>query len=130
MTVHMIQILSHWPDGYTEDDIDATVQNWVDNHTEWIEDTVAHTITGSNTAVDGTGTKYLRGTFRFEWSDDKTVLLDNCESTLQDYVDWYRLGYHQCLHDETGGCDWDDKREWTASNVSIPSDIPDFDVTA
>lgn len=131
MTVHMIRIYSHWPDGYTESDINTSVQNWEDNHTEWTADTVSHTITGVNTEIDGTGTDYLRGDFRFKWSDDKTILLDDLETTLQSDVDWYRVGYHQCTHDGSGGgCNWDDKREWTASNVTIPAGVPDFNVTA
>lgn len=129
MTVHMIRIFSHWPDGYTESDINTAIQNWVDNHTEWTADLTAHTISGLNTNTDGSGTDYFRGDFRFEWSDDKTALLDDCETTLQSNVDWYRLGYHQCTHDGSGACDWDDKREWSASGVTIPSDIPDFAIT-
>lgn len=130
MTIHMIRIFSHWPDGYTVDDIDQEVQTWVDNHTEWLDDSVEHTISGHNTAIDGSGTDYLVGDFRFEWTDDKTTLLDNCEATLQDHVDWYRLGYHECTHDGDGApCGWDDKVEWTASGVSIPSDISDFNTS-
>jgi len=44
-------------------------------------------------------------------------------------VDWYRVGYHACEHDEStpSACSWDDKAEWTAKDVTVPSGVPDFD---
>ena len=130
MAIHMIRIFSHWPDGYTVDEIDQEVQNWVDSHTEWLDDPVTHEISARNTDIGGSGTDYLAGDFRFEWGDDKQTLLDNCEATLQDYVDWYRFGYHECTHDGDGGaCGWDDKVEWTKNgSTTIPSGVPDFQV--
>lgn len=125
MTVHMVRIFSHFPDGYTVDQINDRVQNWVDNHTEWSEDPISHAVVERQAGwpVDP-GTVYLTGDFRFMPEDDKTALLDDAEAALQGNVSWYRLGYHVCDHDEDGqgGCSWGTTREYG----DIPTDIPEI----
>lgn len=123
MTVHMIRIFCENPPGLTILDIDLVVQDWINTHTEWLDDPVAHEITPRES---DDGTVFLGGDFRFAIADLKTALLDTLELSLQPEVSWYRIGYHQCVHDEPdrGGCSWDDQREYNPQE--IPASIPTF----
>lgn len=118
----MIQLYCESPDNYTLEEIRATVEDWVDRYTETLT-TQRLTVTKRD---DGLGTVYLSGHWRFAWAEDATVLLDDLESDLQNYVGWYRIGYHQCDHDQMarGGCSWDREREYG----TVPDDIPNFEV--
>jgi hypothetical protein len=124
MTVHMVRIMIEPPKGNAE----SAVDNWVANHNEWENDPVKHSLVETTADVDGTGTTYVRGDYRFIQDSTVTDLLDALESRLQSFQGglWYRVGYHQCDHDEENAspCSWDEKRE----NGTIPSDIPDMSV--
>lgn len=124
MAVHMVRIHAEDPPDYSVSQIDAAVQDWVNNHTEWTADLVSHEITA--TASVESGDEWVSGDFRFESGDDKTILLDDAEAALQDYVSWYRLGYHTCYHDETPPqpCEWTDVREYNPGQ--IPDAVPVF----
>lgn len=120
MTVHMIRLVAEEPPDYSVEEIRTAVEDWVNRYSETLT-TERLTVTKQE---GGTGTVYLLGQWRFAWAEDATVMLDDLESSLQTYVAWYRLGYHQCDHDETdrGGCSWDREREYG----TVPDDIPDF----
>lgn len=126
MTVHMIRVVIG-PDTakMTLQQANDALDAWVGNHSEWVEDSVAHHVTETQLPD---GTTYWHGSYRFEYSDAKTNLLTKCEDKLVNKCDWYRLGYHNCDHDEAarGGCSWDDECEWTAKDQSIPSGVPNF----
>lgn len=125
MTIHLVTVLSENPDEYTLDQIRQQVNDWVESHVEWLQDTEEHRISRAWTDVDtSVGVEYLEGNFRFTLDDDKTTLLDDAEANLQPYVAWYRLGYHSCDHDENAqaGCSWDEEREYG----TIPPGVPDF----
>jgi hypothetical protein len=120
----MIRLFLEPPKGNSESAID----NWVTNHNEWTDDPVSHSLTETNADIDGSGTTYARGDYRFIQEETPTDLLDDLESRLQNVQGglWYRVGYHQCEHDEENGtpCQWDDLH--TCENGDIPTDIPTF----
>lgn len=110
-------------------DLESNINDWVASNAEWVEDTEGHSLTERNTM---SGDSWHGATVRFELSDAKDNLLQKFEDKLKNKVDWYRVHYHGCDHDETdrGGCSWQDKAEWTDKDVTIPSYIPDCEVTA
>ena len=105
---------------------DTAVDNWVQNHTEWTADSVEHSLVETTTGVNGSGTTYVRGDYRFVQEGPATTLLDRLEDRLRSFQGglWYRVGYHVCTHDEDTPqpCDWETTRE----NGMIPDDIPEF----
>jgi len=123
MTVHMVRVFFEPPKGNAETAID----NWVSNYNEWTSDPVEHRLVETNAKVDGSGTTYIRGDWRFvdQGEDPTTILTDLSDrlSSLQGGL-WHRLGYHVCEHDEDNAspCSWDQIHE----DGTIPSDIPDF----
>jgi len=127
MTVHMVRVFVEPPKG----DAEQAINNWVENYTEWTDDSVEHSLTETDTKTDGSGTVYLNGDWRFiQEGEDPTNILDDLSKRLQSFQGglWHRLGYHVCYHGgegKTGGaCSWDEKQEFG----TIPSDIPDFEV--
>lgn len=127
MAVHMLRVVTS-SGGMTLAEINDAMDTWVANHSEWAEDAAEHHIVEANTFGEGAGTDYYTGDFRFHLEDAKDNLLQKCGDKLRNKVEWYRLGYHQCDHDEadTLGCSWDDEREWTATDATIPTAVPDF----
>lgn len=123
MSVHMIRVLCEPPKGEAE----TAINNWVSNYSEWTDDPVTHELVETNTAVDGTGTKYVRGDWRFiDQGEDLTNILQDLSNRLQSIQGglWHRLGYHVCTHDEDNPqpCSWDEQIEFG----TIPADIPTF----
>lgn len=129
MSKHMIRVcIGSDTSKMTLQDANDALDTWVANHSEWIDDTSPHQLREVNTESDGSGVVYWNGICRFYLSDEKDNLLTKCEDKLVNKCDWYRLGYHNCDHDESDrrGCSWDDEREWTDKNESIPPEVPDF----
>lgn len=64
---------------------------------------------------------YRGGVWRFAWSEDKSILLDNLEGQAAAYCDWYRIRWHECDHDadDRQGCQWDEIR----SGGTIPEGV-------
>lgn len=118
----MVRLFIEPPKGEAENAVD----NWVQNHTEWAEDPVKHSLTETTAGVDGSGTTYVRGDYRFIQNGPAMTLLDRLEDRLQSFQGglWYRIGYHACDHDEDNSspCSWEATRE----NGDIPDDIPTF----
>jgi len=114
-------------------DLETRINDWVSSNPEWVDDPVDHTLTERNTAIDGSGETYYAIDVRFTEDETKDNLLQKFADKLKNKVSWYRVGYHACTHREgdgsSGPCSWDDKTEWTAKDVSIPSSVPTFDVT-
>lgn len=85
----------------------------------------------SETQVDGSGTTYYQVTVRFHKDQSKDNLLQKFTDKLKDKVDWYRVGYHDCIGHDTDTehhCGCDDKTDWTAKDVTIPSGVPNYTV--
>lgn len=103
MTVHMIQldIPADAPSGL----VDTAIPNWLAARQAWqTNDPLSH---------HGDGGHY-RADWRFEFAPhDRPSLLDTLENVLNG-VDWYRIRYHECDHDEPAiirdGCSWDETR--------------------
>lgn len=112
-------------------DLEARINDWVANNHEWPDDSVPHTLAEYNTAVDGTGEAYHGVNVRFLKDDTKDNLLQKFTGKLKDKVAWYRVGYHECTHNQTDAtpCEWNDKTEWSNKDVTIPGDIPTVEVT-
>lgn len=122
MTVHMVRLMIEPPKGEAQ----TAVDNWVQNHREWTDDPVDHRLVAANTAIDGTGTDYIRGDYRFIQEETADALLDDLESRLDSFQSgvWYRLGYHACTHDldNPQPCHWDQTRE----GGTVPADVPEM----
>jgi len=125
MTVHMVRLYVEPPRG----EADEAVNNWVENHTQWGDDPVSHELRETTTGLDGNGTTYVRGDYRFIQNETADELLDGLEDRLQSFQGglWYRIGHHACDHDEdeTTPCSWENTREWG----DVPEDIPEFDTS-
>lgn len=112
-------------------DLETRINDWVSSNAEWADDDIAQILTERNSGLDGSGTAYHAIDVRFLETDTKSNLLQKFEDKLTNKVDWYRVGFHSCTHDGTGGaCDWDDAVDWTAKDVTIPGGVPTIEVTA
>lgn len=111
-------------------DLESRIDDWVASNGAWADDPVEHTLSEHNTAPDGSGETYYMITVRFLQDQTKDNLLQKFTDRLKGKVDWYRVGYHNCTHDETNAtpCSWDDAVEWTAKGVTIPAGVPTIDV--
>jgi len=122
MTVHMACLFVEPPRGEAAE----AVNNWVENHTEWLDDAVRHDLRETNAGLEDGGTTCVRGDYRFVQEETADELLDDLENRLQSFQGglWYRAGYHACDHDEDNPtpCSWEDTREWG----DVPEDIPTF----
>lgn len=110
-------------------DLETAIDDWVDSNATWENDTVPHELTERNTEIDGSGGKYHAIDVRFLLDNGKANLQQKFTDKLVNKVAWYRVGYHECGHDDENGgpCSWDDTAEWIESGVSIPTGVPTFD---
>lgn len=120
MSVHMIRVLCEPPRGEAEN----AISNWVTNYTEWTNDPVEHSLSVTNTKLDGSGTEYVRGDWRFiQDGEDPTSMLNDLSGRLASINGglWHLLGYHVCEHDtdRPGECTWDERVE----DGSIPQGV-------
>lgn len=114
--------------GMTLSEINSAMDDWMSKQSEWVSDPTEHAVT--LVEPESGAASYYQGNYRLTFdSDTKDNILQKLGDKLKTKVDWYRVGYHQCDHDQdTGtGCFWGDEREWTSKNTnSIPSHIPNF----
>lgn len=99
MTLHMFRLYAEKPDDTTLSEANQYVTAWLDNNTPWEKELDQYSLSVSTGGVDGTGTEYFNGDFRFEFLDDATALQDEAEQSLQNIVPSYVVGYHPCSHD-------------------------------
>jgi len=118
MSVHSIKIVAS--KSISLDDAQMYVEAWIDNHE--FRSNVGYSDLGVvNTKMDGSGTDYFQGRWRFDFQEDKASLLDEIDQTLANYVDWHKVEYHICDHDDpSGGCDSDTVER---SNGTIPDGV-------
>lgn len=129
MTVHMFRcFIGRGPMSLA--DLEARINEWVANNAEWMGDSVPHTLSERNTAIDGSGETYYGIDVRFMQSDTKANILQKFTDKLKDKVAWYRVGYHACDHDEADAtlCAWNDSAEWTGKDITIPAGVPTIEV--
>ena len=121
------------PDQYSVQELEDAFDDWVESNAQWTEDAVAHVLTERNTDIDGSGETYYGGDVRFLEDDSKDNLLQKFTDKFENKVKWYKVGYHACTHRDgdgsSGPCSWDDKDEWTDKDQTIPSGVPDFDIS-
>lgn len=125
MTVHMFRVVCDKPDSIGETQANQIVNQWLADNTPWTDDPTPHEITlVENTPISDPPT-HFRGDVRFEFTDDKPALFEQIETDLNGIASWYRIGYHECDHDEeTGsGCAWDETRE----GGNVPDSMPTFE---
>lgn len=99
-----------------------TVQTWLDNHEEVLQ-TESSEFSLGEAGLDGSGTAYAQGLFRFDWTEDAAALKDDVGTWLTNNFEWWRIRYHECTHDEDNPspCLWSQKWE----HGTVPNDIPD-----
>lgn len=121
MTVHMFRIMAEKPSDVSETEANKLINEWLNNHTQWANDPTAHEITLVENSLTDVP-QYFTGDFRFERESDKQTILSQIETKLTEVTSWYRIGYHQCSHDETegGSCSWTEVIEYG----TVPSEIP------
>lgn len=106
----MIRVWSEPPDNDNHfDRMYQACEDWATSYDEALE-TDRLSLTHVQ-PVEETDTEHTTGWWRFAWHEDATLLLDDLEADLQAEVDWYRLKYHVCDHDQSEdrvGCSWDE----------------------
>jgi hypothetical protein len=126
MTVHAVRLFVEPPKG----DAESAIGNWVSNHSEWTSDPVDHSLTETTAGLDGSGTTYVRGDYRFQQDTPATDLLDDLEDRLSSMQGglWARIGLHYCDHDEDNptGCSWTGESSEVREVGDVPSDIPNL----
>lgn len=112
----------------SESDLETRINDWVASNGEWTDDNTPHTLDIETTGVDNSGTQYYAIDVRFLPDNSKSNILQKFTDKLKDKVDWYRVGYHPCTKRDgdgsSGPCEWTDKTEWTAKDVSVPEGVP------
>lgn len=125
MAIHNLQVITATVDSNDlEVDLAAekqTIVNWVANYQEVLETQRADFSTG-NTEMDGSGTDYAMGSWRFALEEDPLQMKDTIATYLNNNFKWWIVRYHQCDHDEQDrqGCSWDNR--WTGG-ASLPADV-------
>ena len=120
MTVHMIWLYSEPPrnsNHFTK--MWSACEDWAATYSETIQTQrleLTHVL-----AEDGVP-EHTTGRWRFEMNTDANTLLADLEADLQPEVSWYRLKYHECGHDGTGRCSFDEtqNREFGTVPAGIP----------
>lgn len=101
------------------------LQTFVGNRPEVLPGQASE-LTRGNTAVDeGTaGVDICLGTWRFDFTEDKSQLRDAMLTLLSNNFDWALCRYHECDHtdDARGGCGWDNEYH-VPDTASIPAEV-------
>lgn len=123
MSTHMIRIWSEFPRNDNHfNKMHSACEDWVASYNEALT-TQRFSLTRMTVSGDGVDADHTVGHWRFEWTEDVTTLLADLESALQSEVSWYRLRYHECVHDSSGSCPpWDESM--TREYGTIPAGIP------
>ena len=123
MTVHMYRIIAEKTEGIGEVQANQLVDQWLSEHTPWVDDLTPHEITLVDQPISELE-PHFRGDLRFERDSDMSEIFAQIETDLSGVTSWYRIEYHKCSHDEESPdeCSWDNKTEYG----TVPSDVPDF----
>lgn len=96
------------------------VDVWLTNHVAWEPDGDL-TQDNARPTLDtepGVPDHYRGGIWRFEWTEDRSILLDNLEGHASSYCPWYRIRWHECDHDGAWDeCSWDESATRTGGTV-------------
>lgn len=118
MTIHRVRLF-HSTTG--SGSYHGWLGTWLTNMQPWADPEVSNELPTERDPIDGGGT-YYQTELAFEWSEDRSIILDQLDQYADAYCEWHRIGYHECSHDDEGGgpCSWDERRE----NGPVPSHIP------
>lgn len=126
MSVHMFRVYVGIG-SMSQSDLETAVNDWIDSHTKFEDGTAQTSVEKRNTEPDGSGVDFHYCSIRLEKTDTKANILQKLTDKIKDKVDWYRVPYHQCdrqVSGSDGDCSWEQEDEWTAKDVTIPSEIP------
>jgi len=104
------------------------LHNWLGQFTQNINAALGNEVTKEVPTLRETldGQQYYGGDYAFEWAKGKAHFWGNVTVYARDYCDWYRMGYHECDHDETNvngsSCSWED----SAENGPVPDYVGSF----
>lgn len=105
-------------------DAETVIDNWIQDYSDSSHNASTDNLREATTGLGENGTKYVVGSYLFHHHTSVTTLLDDLESELQSFGNevWYRIGYHECDHDEDDrtGCSWEKVR----SGGSVPNSVP------
>lgn len=127
MTVHMFRLCVS-QSGLSQAELETRVQSWVDEHTKWEGGNTSFSVALTQGEIGNPESEYYSGRFRFEKTDTKDNIVQKLTDKLNNKVSWYRVGYHDCSHDEIDSitCNWGSTVEWSDKDVSIPGYVPDM----
>ena len=115
--IHRVR-LYHSTDG--SDGYHSWLDTLLTNLEPWASDEVSNDLPTEKEPLESEYDPYYQGELAFEWTEDRSHILDNLDSYAASYCNWHRIGYHECTHDSDGGpCSWDEQRE----SGSIPTYI-------
>lgn len=123
MTTHMIRVWSEPPNNTNHlNRMQTACEDWAARYSETLT-TQRLTLSHSEPDESEGDVDYTTGYWRFDWSEDATALLDDLEADLQGEVDWARIRYHSCNHDDPdsagSGCSWEETREFGSVPVGL-----------
>lgn len=119
MTIHAVDLVCAPDSGAAFiGGTNSYISVWLTNYIAWEPDGDLTQDNREPTFIDAADTPeietsyYSGGIWRFDWSEDKSILLDNLVGQADAYCPWYRIRWHECDHDEDDrdGCQWDDIR--------------------
>jgi hypothetical protein len=115
MSVHRVRLV--YSEGGGES-FNGWLETWLTNMAPWSER--ENTVPARRDAelVD---TPHYRGNLTFQWTEDKSIIMDQLWGYLTAYCDWALLGYHVCTHDEDNPqpCEWGTVK----TNGSVPGGV-------
>jgi hypothetical protein len=122
--IHMFRIVAGKPPSVGVTQANQLVDQWLATYTPWADDPTPHGITLVDDPITD-APPHFRCDLRFERDSSMTTIRDQIETDLSDMVNWYRIVYHECLHDENSGgaCSWESVTDYGQP----PSDIPTFE---
>jgi hypothetical protein len=81
------------------------LSTWLTNMSVWSGD--APNEVPDNPRDDPNGGQYYFAEFAFEWTHDKSIIIDQLDGYLSSYADEYQLAYDECGHDDDDvSCEW------------------------
>lgn len=132
MPVHMFRCFIG-RGGMSTTDLETAINDWVQSNAEWENDSVDHTVREYLNARDEIICHTVDA--RFIKDNTKSNLFQKFTDKLENKVDWYRVAYHNCTHDEDEppGCSFDANedssavaRQWADKDITIPAAVPNF----
>jgi hypothetical protein len=120
----MFRIMAAKPSNIGQLQANQLVEQWFASYPPWTEDPTSHRVAlVEDTITDAP--PHFRSDLRFESSAEMTIIREQIETDLAGVTSWYRIGYHECTHDESSGdeCSWESEINYG----NVPTEIPTFE---